>query len=137
MGGEILVWAAAEDERIGAVVADGVEARTPQELRQSDASMKWAEAPFFMVAARLIEVLSGVPPAPSNLDLAGQVAPRPLLLVSAGGAEADWSRLLIEAAGPGAELWETGVGHTQAFRKLPDEFEARAIAVFDEGLLGE
>lgn len=137
MGGEILVWAAAEDERIGAVVADGVEARTPQEQRQLDPGSLWTDGLFSPSVATLIELFSGTSPAPSNLDLVGQVAPRPLLLVAAGGDEADWSRLLIEAAGPGADLWETGVGHTQAFRELPEEFEERTIAVFDEGLLGE
>jgi alpha/beta superfamily hydrolase len=137
LGGEVLVQSQAEDRRIGAVVAEGVETRTFKEQMQAPGGWdKWVIAPNSWMMVTATALLSSEPPAPSLKDLVPSIAPRPLLVVSTGsGAEGDWGRVLQENAGPGFELWETGVGHTAAFREFPEAYETRVTEFFDSALL--
>jgi len=135
MGGEVLLEVEATDPRLQAVVADGVEVRAAEELLELPGSFSWIGAPTYFINTSMVALLSGQDQPPPLHEIIGDIAPRPLLLVSAPGEEANWNRRLLESAGPGTELWETGVGHTTSFSVLQEEFESRVIALFDEALL--
>ena len=83
-------------------------------------------------------VLSGSSPGPPLEELAPQVAPTPLLLVSTGvglPTEIDFNRLYHEAAQEPVELWELpDVAHTAAVRERPEEYEERVTGFLDEAL---
>jgi hypothetical protein len=74
---------------------------------------------------------------PSLIDVAGEIAPRPLLLIGSGGdkAEIPVTRLYAEAAGTSAQVWEIPeAGHTGGLRTRPAEYERRVIGFLDESL---
>jgi uncharacterized protein len=138
MGGEAVVLAAATELGLAAIVADGVEARTFEEATQQPGlgAIDYISAPLMWTSMKGVELLSGVEPPPSNRDLIDDIAPRPVLLISTGsGGEGKWGRLLDER-GPSVELWETRVGHLDAFQRFREEYERRTIQLFDEALLG-
>ena len=73
----------------------------------------------------------------SPIDVIGQIAPRPILLIY-GSRETSLpgAREQQGAAGPNAALWVVeGAGHGNYLETAPDEYEARVIAFFDAALL--
>lgn len=74
----------------------------------------------------------------SPIDVIGQIAPRPILLIygsyepSLAGAYKQ-----LAAAGDNADLWVVeGATHGAYFKVAPEEYERRVIAFFDAALLG-
>ena len=75
--------------------------------------------------------------APSLIDLMPRIAPRPVLLISAGGDpdETPTNRAYLAAAGPSAESYEIPeAGHTGGLAARPKEYEARVTAFLGEVL---
>ncbi len=73
----------------------------------------------------------------SPLDVIGEIAPRPILLIY-GSAESTLggARRQLIAAGDNAELWIIeGAGHGGYWTTAGEEYERRVIAFFDEALL--
>lgn len=127
LGGEVLLEAAARDERIEAVVSDG--AARPEDQMEVNGSSLLNKLP--LKAARII---GGERPAPSLIDLMPRIAPRPVLLIASGGdANEIPTNRAYRDAGPSAELYEIPeAGHTSGLAARPEEYEARVT-----GFLGE
>jgi pimeloyl-ACP methyl ester carboxylesterase len=73
----------------------------------------------------------------SPLDVIGQIAPRPILLIY-GSREMSLAggRRQEVAAGPNAELWVVpGAGHGNYLAMAPVEYERRLVAFFEGALL--
>jgi pimeloyl-ACP methyl ester carboxylesterase len=134
LGGEVLLEAAARDERIEAVISDGA-ARPEDKMEIKDpGAVERAMASFIVHAPRII---GGERAAPSLIDLMPRIAPRPVLLISAGGdpEETPTNRAYLEAAGPSAELYSIPeAGHTSGLAARPREYEARVTAFLERAL---
>jgi pimeloyl-ACP methyl ester carboxylesterase len=134
LGAEVLLEAAARDERIEAVISDGA-ARPEDKMEIKDpGAVERAMASLIVHAPRII---GGERAAPSLIDLMPRIAPRPVLLISAGGdpEETPVNRAYREAAGPSAELYSIPeAGHTSGLAARPKEYEARVTAFLGEVL---
>jgi fermentation-respiration switch protein FrsA (DUF1100 family) len=75
---------------------------------------------------------------PDAIDVVGQIAPRPLLLMhgTADQAVSVWqSEALFDQAGEPKELWILeGAEHTALFNLAPDEYERRVVGFLDRHL---
>jgi pimeloyl-ACP methyl ester carboxylesterase len=134
LGGEVALGAAAADQRVRAVVAEGVTGRSAADLHWLSQAYGWRGALQEGVeAARttLVRVLVGRE-SPITLRAAvRRTAPRPLLLVTAGTV-ADEGRAAADvaaAASGSAQIWSVpGSAHTGALRTAPSEWEQRVVA---------
>ena len=135
-GAEVLLEVAPERRDLRAVVADGLTARSFDDYRNLDGLTE--AAPFYWTMMAGARVFSGSSPGPPLEELAAEVSPTPLLLVSTGvgiATEIDFNRLYAEAAREPVELWELpDVAHTAAVRERSDEYEERVIGFLDEVL---
>ncbi len=139
LGGEILLEAAAHDERIRAVVADGPGARSIKEEMLSIDSPFSFGVPFIWANNQAIAVLSG-DDTPERLDhLVARITPRPLMLIAAGtGVEPELMQIYYDAASEPKTLWEIPESnHIKGLIAVPDEYERRVIEFFDAELLAE
>jgi pimeloyl-ACP methyl ester carboxylesterase len=134
LGGEVLLEAAARDERIEAVISDGA-ARPEDKMEIKDAGA--VERAIGSLIIHTPRIMGGERAAPSLIDLMPRIAPRPVLLISAGGdpEETPVNLAYAEAAGPSAELYEIPeAGHTSGLAVRPKEYEARVTAFLGEVL---
>jgi dienelactone hydrolase len=136
-GAEVLLEAAAGDDRLHAVVADGAIARSLAETELLSGSQKIQAVPYFGLMFATMRVLAAGSPPPSLKELVPRIAPRPTLLVATGtGSEQELSRIYAEAGGPTARLWELpDVAHTHGLRERPAAYEARITRFFDTALV--
>jgi hypothetical protein len=141
VGGELLLQAAAADERLRAVVSDGAGWRSLREsgAREHESRLEtWQQYPYDAVLTAAVAVLSGDAPPPSLERLVARIAPRPVLLISAengGGGEVELSPAYARAAGEPKEWWEIpDAGHTDGLSGRPDEYERRVVAFLDDAL---
>jgi hypothetical protein len=137
-GADVLLEVAPERRDLRAVVADGLTARSFDDYKALAGLDEGA--PFFFTMLTGARVFSGSSPGEPLEDLAAQVSPTPLLLVSTGLGvqnELEFNRIYAEAARDPVELWELpDVRHTAAVRERPDEYEERVVGFFDDALLG-
>src|SRR6185436_15956256 len=134
LGAEVLIEAAAGDERLKAVVADGAtRPEDAQDVLDPDAvqrTMEW-------LAMKGIRGVSGMRTSTSLNPLIEKIAPRPVLLVASGGFEQEIpaNRIYREHGGAATELYELpDAGHTGGLRKHPEAYEARTTAFLDRAL---
>ena len=133
-GADTVIHAAAEDRRIGAVVADG------SSIRTSADSADWHGVERIVVKATLgnafhaYRLLAWSSPPPRLKSLVAKIAPRPLLLIATTNvrSELDANRTRYGAAGPPKQLWEVAdAGHTAAAQVHPREYARRIVSVFE------
>jgi fermentation-respiration switch protein FrsA (DUF1100 family) len=143
VGGELLLQAAAGDERLRAVVSDGAGWRSLREsgAREHESRVRtWQQYPYDAVLTAAVAVLSGDAPPPSLERLVARIAPRPVLLISAengGGGEVELAPAYARAAGEPKEWWEIpDAGHTDGLSARPEEYERRVVAFLDDALRG-
>ena len=136
-GANTLIEVAAQRRELKAVVAEGATARSFADYR--NLSGIDVAAPYWWTLYTAVRVLSGASPGEPLKDLAGRVAPTPLLLIAAGegiAQERDLNRIYADAAQEPVELWDLpDVSHTAAIRERPEEYERRVIRFFDGALL--
>ncbi len=134
LGAEILIEGAASDPRLKAVVADGA-------TRPKDA-MDALEPPVHdrAIGGLLLHAVRGVSGMRMSTSLnpvIERIAPRPVLLVAAGGSEQEIpaNRTYREHGGPTTQLYELPeASHTGGLRARPAEYERRTIAFLDGAL---
>ena len=136
-GAEVVVTAAAHDERIRAVVAEGVINRDLADTTHQRASDNVTGFPYWAVTYAALAVETGTrPPEPLTEDLLRKIAPRPLLIVASktNTPEAVVAPAWKKAAGPTAQLWLVQAGHTKALATYPRQYERRVVGLFDRAL---
>ena len=134
LGGEVLLEATARDPRLRAVVSDG--AKRPEDDHSVD-ERPLHERALFALMLHTRRALAGTEAAPSLDGIMPRIAPRPVLLIAAGGdpQEIPVNRRYRDAAGPTAELYEIpDAGHTSGLTAHPREYEQRVIGFLDAAL---
>ncbi|WP_152191897.1 alpha/beta hydrolase [Georgenia satyanarayanai] len=138
MGGEEAVGAAGADERIRAVVAEGVTGRQAADLHWLSSVYGWRGAVTEAVhhaTTAVADVLSPAHPPPTLRSAAAAAAPRPVLLVVAGRAvDEQHAAADIEGASPGnVTVWTVpGAGHTGGLRTDPAAWARTVRGFLDE-----
>ena len=136
MGGEVAITAAAVDERLAAVVAEGVSARVPADMgylpgdvtgtiQRWDGQLMWSVAEL---------MTSAVPPIPLSEAVAG--AERvPVLLIVGGAEDESAAAPALREAAPSMQVWELpDTPHIQSLAVHADEWEVRVIGFLDVAL---
>jgi pimeloyl-ACP methyl ester carboxylesterase len=140
VGGELMLEAAAETERLKAVVSEGAGPRTMGE-EIDDPRLPGRDRPFtalqYAFRDAMITVTANELP-PAHLEsLVPKIAPRPLLLIAAPNSAngEQLNRLYAKAAGKTATLWEIPESkHVQGIKARPAEYERRVVGFFDRAL---
>ena len=134
LGGEVAIHAAARRRGWRATVLEGVQGGSPSDMQASEPD----PATFAALAAvyGLGRVLGGSGPPASNPEQIERIAPRPLLLLSAGrGTEARANEDYKRRGGPTTALWNLPeASHAAALRTDPAGYERRVIAFLDRAL---
>jgi pimeloyl-ACP methyl ester carboxylesterase len=141
MGASIVLRAAAASTDIQAVVADGAS----ESSLDVDEIMAFADLPplakayihYTSSVAFGLVGLSEDALGPQIRDVIDQIAPRPVLLISAGTeAEININRVFYANAGEPKTLWELpDAGHIQAIFSHAEEYHARLLTFFEDALL--
>lgn len=137
MGGEQAITAAATDERLRAVVADGASGRTFGDAAEHPELVGgWIGIPGAWVQFAVTDLLADASPPIPLVDAIAAIAPRPVLLIAGEERqEAAANPNLAEAGGPTVELWELpDTGHIAGVRTHPEEYERRVVGFFDAAL---
>lgn len=134
LGGEVAIGAAASDDRLSAVVAEGAGGRSAQDhtwLADAYGVRGEVQVAVDRFTYWLVDLLSPAPgpPSPMRADVR-RVAPRPVLLVAAGD-DPDEQRVaegLREASPSNVETWTCeGAGHTGALAAAPQGWRRRVV----------
>ena len=136
MGGEVALRVAARRPNVRATVAEGVMGGGA-----GDASIAGASLPVvaqLAVMSALSTVLTGESSEPDT-ELVERIAPRPLMLISAGReTEANLNRVLVRRGGASTEHWNLpDAAHAVAHKTDPDGYERRVIAFLDRAVSPE
>jgi alpha/beta superfamily hydrolase len=138
-GAEVVLETAGRDKRIAAVVAEGAQARTLDELRLLPNSAEKAYLlSNFTVTHSAYRAFRRIDEPPPLDEMIPRISPRPVFLMSAGsGYEADINREYARVARWPSRLWEMpDAMHTGGLKAYPREYESRVVDFFDEALLG-
>jgi hypothetical protein len=139
VGGEMMIEAAAESDRLAAVVSEGAGARSFREDMDQDgpAPGKYTLGAVMSAAkTAAVAVSSNQAPPPNLKDLAARVE-QPMLLIAAPNAPTGetLNRGYARAAGASATLWELPESkHVGALAARPAEYERRVAGFFDRAL---
>lgn len=140
MGGEEAIGAAADDDRISAVVAEGATGRTAADkewLADQYGAAGIVQGLLDRITYGLVDAMTGIGP-PSPLEEAIRVsATTPFLLIAAG--EVPDERIVAERLrrlDPGrVEVWVVPAsGHTGGLATAPDEWRARVVGFLTDAL---
>jgi hypothetical protein len=136
MGGEEAISAAAGDPRIKAVVAEGAGAiRTVEDTQSIPGWNRYLGIPHYWVQTQTIDLFTDAPRPIALADAMRRIAPRPVLLISAGPTETAYTEQYRSAAPSTTELWNVpDAGHTAALDAHPGEYRTRALGLFDDAL---
>jgi pimeloyl-ACP methyl ester carboxylesterase len=139
LGAQAALRAAALSAAIGGVVADGPGPGGASDRGRPPATpWGWLRYGLARLNDGLLPFLNGVYPSPGLLEVAGDVAPRPILLIASGeDREKTWVRALHRAASEPKELWELPeAGHAAGMLVYPNLYARRIVDFFNSALLG-
>jgi uncharacterized protein len=133
MGGEEAIAAAAGDARIRAIVAEGAGAiRTVEDTQSIPGWNRYLGIPHYWVQTQTIDLFTDAPRPIALEDAMRKIAPRPVLLISAGSIETAYTEQYRSAAPSTTELWNVSdAGHTAALYVHPGEYRSRVLGLFD------
>jgi predicted alpha/beta hydrolase len=133
-GAEAVVTEAASDPRVAAVVADGLQGRTPADASHLSFGNRISIQPAFAVLAAEIRILRGEHQPAPLIDVVHRVAAtRPLLLVGTVSFERELDRAYVR--GTKAQLWELPTTeHTKGLATHPQAYRARVLSLFERAL---
>ena len=132
MGAEVAVRVAARHRDVRAIVAEGLRGGAKD---ASAAGESWLEVAQLAALGAVSSLLTGED-AGSDADLVERIAPRPLMLISAGrDVEEDINRVFVRRAGASTEHWNLpDAAHASAIGTDPEGYERRVIAFLDRAL---
>jgi hypothetical protein len=136
MGGEEAIAAAAADRGVRAVVAEGAGAiRTVEDTESIPGWNRYLGIPHYWVQTLTIELFTDAPRPITLEEAMREISPRPVLLISAGGHEAEYTEQYASAAPGSTEVWvPSDTGHIAGLASHPDEYRRRVLAFFDVAL---
>lgn len=135
-GAKAVLAAAAQDERLRAVVADGAGLRTMHDYTLVSDLPAWLNAPFTFVYMQTAMLITGVEEGASMEALISRIAPRPVFLIAAGkGQERRLNEIYYAAAGEPKTLWLLPKSsHIRGLFTDSKEYQSRVLRFFDEAL---
>jgi len=142
MGGEEAIGAAATDQRISAVVAEGATNRVAADKAWLSEAFGWRGAIQERVdwlTYTFTDALTAADPPITLRRAVALAAPRPVLLIAGGDVtdEAHAAHHIQGGSPTTVELWVVpGAGHTAGLDTHPDEWEQRVIGFFDATIGG-
>ena len=135
LGAGAAILAAADDPRIGAVIADS--AWTDQDLQLSRLGFQDigpVRVPLAPLGVPAVDAMVGADVANARpLDVIARIAPRPILLIHSADDDnattpLDGAKRLYAAAADPKELWVVPHGgHVGAINSFPDEYRRRVL----------
>lgn len=138
VGGELMLQAAAVDDRLAAVVTEGAGTRTlAEELEEYDGAELAFALPLLAIKTAAVAVFSNSAPPPKLTDLVQRISPTPTLFIWASELSASerMNPTYHRLAGPDASIWELDdAPHVRALNTHPAEYEDRVIGFFDTAL---
>jgi dienelactone hydrolase len=140
MGGEEAIGAAAADPRLRAVVAEGATTRSPADKAWLDEAFGWRgrlQQGIEELVYGTTDLLTAAHPPIGLRDAATAMAPRSLLLITAGAVpdEARAADHIRGGAPSTVEVWTVdGADHTGALDTDPDGWEQRVTEWLDAAL---
>jgi pimeloyl-ACP methyl ester carboxylesterase len=140
VGGQIAIRAAAQTDRIKAVVADEASGASSQDMPAPQSLGEWLFDLTDKIALKGIEWRTGTPAPPGVVQVIGNIAPRPILLISIDANDSDHRaiRHYYESAREPKTLWVTSATrHGGSLAAEPAEYESRVVTLFDQALLGK
>jgi hypothetical protein len=139
VGGELMLQAAARDDRLAAVVSDGAGTRSlAEELEEYDGMELAVALPLITVKTAAVAVFGNATPPPKLTDLVPQIAPRPAFFIWASKLSAveRMNPTYHRLAGPNSSIWELGdAQHVRGLATHPERYERRVVGFFDATLL--
>ena len=139
IGGQIALRAAAQSDRLKAVVGDD-----PGFVKIEDAPppTSLSERLIYLVNwvdTKGIELHTGVAAPPGVVEVIGDIAPRPLFLIDTGqGMGRRLIRHFYDRARMPKTLWEIPeASHGGQFAARPEEYEQRVVAFFGQALMND
>lgn len=139
LGGSVSLQAAAQDNDIRAIVADGpFPIVAAEDLPAPETFEDWIWYPFDTVQRLTLRILS-VPPASSTIQALSQIAPRQVLLVS--GAHNRGERRVMQhyqqQVSESVILWEVAnADHIQSWYVAKETYQEHILELFGTALLG-
>ncbi len=139
LGANTALQAAALADSIRAVIAEGPGPLVLADHGRPDNLLRLLFFPFNWLSYALLSLMNGTRPPAGILATIGQIAPRPILLISTGrGQERRWTQRCYQAAAEPKELWEiTKARHGGGYFARPDEYTARLGAFLAAALENE
>ena len=138
VGGEMMLEAAARSDRLKAVVSEGAGIRSAREAgERPDAGFLEDLGVTLQTAG--VSLFSNESIPPNLVELVGDIAPRPVMLIYAvdGDGGEELNEQYYAAAGEPKELWAVPEGgHVGSQDEEPEEFERTVVGFFDDALLG-
>lgn len=139
VGGELMLQAAAQDERLAAVVSEGSGTRSlPEELEEYTAVEVALNFPLLALKTAAVAVFSNTAVPPKLTDLIPRITPRPTMFIWApNGGNVEWMNPTYNRlAGANSSIWEIDdVRHIRGLAGHPDEYQKRVVGFFDAALL--
>jgi pimeloyl-ACP methyl ester carboxylesterase len=134
MGGEEALGAAAADDRIRAVVAEGATGRVGGDAGQGHAG--FVERTMGWIQDQVADVLTDAERPGTLHDAVAAVAPRPILLIAGNrGEEIRTNRYLRDAAPGSVDLWVlSDTDHTKGLETHPKEWTRRVTEFLERAL---
>jgi pimeloyl-ACP methyl ester carboxylesterase len=131
VGGQIALSVAPHNTTLQAIMADGPGLTN---LADIPGETGWQLADDW-VFQKAFSWRTGLEPLPAIVDTIGQISPRPIFLVQAGG-EGPSGEHYFPYAGDPKELWIIPEAtHGTNFDARPEEYAAKMLAFFDDALL--
>jgi uncharacterized protein len=144
VGGEMMLEAAAEDDRLNAIVSEGAGARAYSDSideveyqKNTDPVSKLLYSANTAVRVGALGVLTNEPPASNLKSMVGRIAPRPIMLIAAPNSTngEKLNRGYYAAARGPKTLWEIPeADHMGGIDVRPAEYERRVVGFFDDAL---
>jgi hypothetical protein len=134
-GAEAVVTEAASDQRVGAVVSDGLQARTAADASHASFGDRISIEPGFAVAGLEIRLARNESQPRALIEVVHAVArTRPLLLIATIPFEREIDRAYVR--GTRAQLWQLpNSGHTRGLVDQPAAYRRRVLSIFNQALL--
>jgi fermentation-respiration switch protein FrsA (DUF1100 family) len=122
MGGEEALTAAAADQRILAVVGEGVGVRVAADVEPSQAA-GWLPQSVNSLTTAVTDMFTDADPPSPLTDVVQEMAPRPALIIAGRGEDAQ-ARWVRDAAPESVTVWELpDTAHTRGLATHPQEWE--------------
>jgi uncharacterized protein len=135
MGGQAALFAAAREEGLSAVIAEGPSAtRLADHGGRPDSIHRWLSYPTNWLFYKVLSLMNGVRPTHGLLTTIADIAPRPVLLISSGRkSERHFTQLFFEAAQEPKDIWIVPKArHAEVYFQDARAYQKRIVDFFDQ-----